>query len=263
MSAMPAPRIIGLLGALALACAHPALAEDGAAPSCGLETLGIFAAGPATDGRTFRLKDGREVRLAGIEVPPGAAAKEALEKLLGGRLVALKRQEPSNRYGHLVAHIFALQDGSEAWIEHEMIAAGLARAGTRIGAPACAAALLGAERKAREAKLGLWADPYYAVKPADDAAALLDQRGQFTVVEGKVLSVRESGGTIYINFGRVWSRNLTVTILKRNERLFAAAGTDPKKLEGRRLRVRGWVEERGGPRIEAARPEQIEIADQD
>ena len=35
----------------------------------------------------------------------------------------------------------------------------------------------------------------------------------------------------------------------------------PKALENRRVRVRGWVEERNGPRIEAASPEQIEIAD--
>jgi hypothetical protein len=46
-------------------------------------------------------------------------------------------------------------------------------------------------------------------------------------------------------------------------RAFAAAGLDPKKLEGARVRVRGWVEERSGPRIEAVRPEQIEIAAQE
>jgi hypothetical protein len=49
--------------------------------------------------------------------------------------------------------------------------------------------------------------------------------------------------------------------LKRNERIFAAAGREPKKLEGRRIRVRGWIEERGGPWIEASRPEQIEIVE--
>jgi len=58
----------------------------------------------------------------------------------------------------------------------------------------------------------------------------------------------------------VWSRNLTVTILRRNRPAFEAAGLEPKKLEGARVRVRGWVEERSGPRIDAARPEQIEIA---
>jgi hypothetical protein len=80
-------------------------------------------------------------------------------------------------------------------------------------------------------------------------------------VEGKVWSVRESGGTIYLNFGRQWSQSLTVTILKRHERAFAAAGLAPKRLENRRVRVRGWIEERNGPRIEAAHPEQLEIAE--
>ena len=37
------------------------------------------------------------------------------------------------------------------------------------------------------------------------------------------------------------------------------AGLEPKKLAGRRVRIRGWVEERGGPWVDAARPEQIEV----
>ena len=76
-----------------------------------------------------------------------------------------------------------------------------------------------------------------------------------------MVSVRESGATIYVNFGRRWSTDFTVTILKRNERSFKAAGLEPKTLAGRRVRVRGYIEERGGPWIEAARPEQIEITD--
>jgi hypothetical protein len=35
----------------------------------------------------------------------------------------------------------------------------------------------------------------------------------------------------------------------------------PKTLEHRRVRVRGWIDERNGPRIEATRTEQIEIAE--
>ena len=49
--------------------------------------------------------------------------------------------------------------------------------------------------------------------------------------------------------------------MKRHERIFTGAGLQPKMLENRRLRVRGWVEERNGPRIEATHPEQIEIAE--
>ena len=101
------------------------------------------------------------------------------------------------------------------------------------------------------------------MKQADHPSDVLAERGHFALVEGKVASVRPSGATIYVNFGRRWSEDFTVTILKRNERSFAAAGIDPNKLAGRRVRVRGWIEQRGGPWIEAARPEQIEVADGD
>ena len=81
------------------------------------------------------------------------------------------------------------------------------------------------------------------------------------MVRGRVLSVRESGGTIYVNFGRRWSEDFTVTIAKRNERAFAAAGVEPKSLAGHRVEVRGWIEERGGPWIDAVRPEQIRVVE--
>ena len=51
----------------------------------------------------------------------------------------------------------------------------------------------------------------------------------------------------------------TVTIAKRSERVFTAAGLAPKTLAGRTVRIRGWIEERGGPWVEASRPEQIEV----
>jgi hypothetical protein len=91
---------------------------------------------------------------------------------------------------------------------------------------------------------------------------LLAEQGRFALVEGRVLSVHESGATIYVNFGRRWSEDFTVTILKRN-RNFTAAGVEPKTLAGRQIRVRRFIEGRGGPWIEATRLEQIEFADRE
>jgi len=129
------------------------------------------------------------------------------------------------------------------------------------GDRACAEVLLTAERKARAARRGMWADPNFAPLRSHDAARITTVRGQFALVEGKVLSVRESGATIYLNFGRRGAQDFTVTILKRNRRAFAAAGIDPGRLEGQSIRVRAWVEERTGPMIEAVAPEQIEFVD--
>jgi hypothetical protein len=142
-----------------------------------------------------------------------------------------------------------------------MLAKGLARVAAQVDDAACSAALLSQERAARRARLGLWADPDYAVVEADSLDDLIARKGRFTLAEGKVASVRASGATIYVNFGRRWSRALTVTISKRRARIFARAGLVPKALANRRIRVRGWVEFRNGPRIEASRPEQIEIAE--
>ena len=216
------------------------------------------------DGRDFALDDGREVRLAAVEVPtrgrPGAAAKAALREAPCRADGELRQPAPAaDRYGRILAQVFLTGESDGHAAAHELLAQGYARVGAHVGSPACAAELLAREQSARAAKLGLWVDPYYVIRGAESGAELLGERGRFTVVEGKVLSVRESGGTIYVNFGRRWSEALTVTILKRHERIFTQAGLPLKSLQNRFVRVRGWIDERNGPRIEASYPEQIEL----
>ena len=169
----------------------------------------------------------------------------------------------ADRYGRILAYTSTAREGIERSVQADLLAGGFARVGGRIGTRECATELLARERAARKAKLGLWAISYYDLLDADNPADVQAKRGRFALVEGKVVSVRESGATIYVNFGRRWTEDFTVTILKRNERSFAAAGVEPKRLSGRRVRVRGWIEERGGPWIEATRPEQIELIDRE
>jgi endonuclease YncB( thermonuclease family) len=263
---------------LAVACWCSASADGvlrGA--GCGGETLAAGTAGRILDGRTFVLDDGREIRLAGIEVPPlaepqaqipapgGSAARDGLAGLLSGTPVTLKQADAqkTDRYGRLVAYALVKRDGADHTVQADMVAAGQARVAARVGSHACALELLRAETAARKAKLGLWGSSYYDLLNADSPTDVLAAQGRFALVEGRVLSVRESGATIYVNFGRRWSEDFTVTILKRNERSFTATGLEPKTLAGRQIRVRGFVEERGGPWIEATRPEQIEFADRE
>jgi endonuclease YncB( thermonuclease family) len=252
------------------------------AAACRFDPIGTGKVSAVIDGRSFVLEDGREVRLVAIEVPllpapgetgpraqAGLAARAALNALIGGQNVELRQPRSAgtgaDRYGRILAHVHMIENGAKTSagtsVANELLAKGHARVAAEVGERLCAAALLARERAAREAKLGLWGEPDYAILGAESGAELLAERGRFTVVEGKVLSVRESGGTIYLNFGRRWSQALTVTVLKRHERGFTAAGLAPKALENRRLRVRGWIDERNGPRIEARSPEQIEIAE--
>jgi endonuclease YncB( thermonuclease family) len=244
------------------------LAQDAAAENagpCRFEPLGTFTAVAVTDGRNIRLADGRDIKLLGIEVPQTAgsraalASKIALENLVLGKDIALTA--PSNtadRYGRIAA--FAFVNGSETPVQYNLLALGHAQVLANIEDKTCSLALFREERKAREARIGLWGDPGYALRAAEDGPGMRSQRGRFSVAEGRVMSVRDSGGTIYVNFGRRWSEALTVTILKRHERSFLTAGIEPKILEGRVVRVRGYVDVRNGPVIEATHPEQIEIA---
>lgn len=254
-----------------------AAAEQQRLIACGGEEVVRGRIGRVIDGRTFTLADGREVRLAAIEVPPlpraqesvtapgGAEAREALAALTADAEIVLRRAEvATDRYGRLFAYAVALRGGAERSAQAELVAAGFARVAARIGSRDCAAELLRRESIARNAKLGLWANPYYDVLDATSPADVRAHRGRFALVEGKVVSVHESGALIYVNFGRRWTEDFTVTILKRDERTFAAGGIEPKRLAGRRVRVRGWIEERGSegsPWIEATRPEQIELTD--
>jgi endonuclease YncB( thermonuclease family) len=253
--------------ALAIMVASAARADDRTV--CKPDVMGSATVRAVTDGRTVILGDGRELRLPGIEIPDddglGAAARAALEKRVTGQLagqeVRLLRMGPDqDRYGRLVAGITA--PDSEKPVQLELLAAGLALMASTAANTGCGAAFLSAEKAARVAGFGLWKTAYYTNTKAEDPSGVLAFRGHFAVVEGKVLSVRESGGTIYVNFGRRWSEDFTVTTLKRNERTFEAAGMPLKKLAGRRVRIRGTVEERGGPWIEVIHPGQIEIAEQ-
>jgi endonuclease YncB( thermonuclease family) len=259
---------------------------------CALSDLPGGTVTAIPDGRTLRLADGREVLLAGIEVAPveppsepaasstaavttagnpartptatpgakqdpGAAAREKLAALVHGREVVLRQGAPQpDRWNRLVAWTFV--DGDRP-LQRELLAGGHARVAARVDDTACMPALREAEREARKANLGLWSDPVYAALSAEQPDEILKRRGRFAVIVGRVDSVRESGGTIYVNFGRRWSETFAGTIPKRIERTLRAAGLDPRRLAGRRVEMRGIVEQRGGPRIEILRAEQLAI----
>jgi endonuclease YncB( thermonuclease family) len=225
---------------------------------CKLTDIGNASVAAVRDGRTLSLSDGRELRLAGIEVNDDSLA--ALQSLIAGHSLRLERLDVErDRYGRIVAYAFP-GDATQS-LQQTMLEQGQARVSARVGDKSCAEGLLGAEKAARAAGRGIWSDPNFAPLSSENLARLEALRGQFALVEGKVLSVRESGATIYVNFGRRWTRDFTAIILKRVSRVFTAAGVEPKKLEGHRIRVRGLIEQRGGPVISTEAPEQIEILD--
>jgi endonuclease YncB( thermonuclease family) len=231
------------------------------AAGCAFEPQGEGRVAAIIDSRSFRLEDGREVRLAGIEPVISETAKtnraSALAAIVAGHEVTLSGQDDTpDRYGRQSAFVFL--DRSDTSVQSLLLAQGAALVSATVTDKDCAFVLNAAEAAARQAKQGIWADPA-AIKNAESPGDILAGIGRFTVVEGKVLSVRQAGATTYLNFGRNWTRDFAVTISRRMIPAIEAAGTALKSLENRRIRVRGWVEARGGPRIEVLQVGQIEL----
>ena len=101
---------------------------------------------------------------------------------------------------------FRLRRDAAQSLQQTMLEHGQARVSARVGDKACATRFARRTRgpggKARA--LGQPQFRPFAGRQCDRTRA---ERGRFVLVEGKVLSVRESGGTIYVNFARRWTRD--------------------------------------------------------
>lgn len=228
------------------------------AATCAPDQQGTGHVSAIVDGRTLRLADGREVRLLGLARPAdAAAAAAALATLAADRDVVLRGADDSpDRYGRQSLLVYL--DDAASPLQAMLLRRGDAIYSGLVTDPGCAGELMAAEAAARASRLGPWAAPG-AIKNAERPGDILAIAGQFGVVEGKVVSVRQAGTTYYANFGRRWTEGFAVTISGRMIAGLEAAGLSPKSLENRRVRVRGWVERHGGPRIDVFRAGQIEL----
>jgi endonuclease YncB( thermonuclease family) len=245
-----------VLPALMALVTVPARATD-----CAFEPQGEGHVTGVIDGRSFRLSDGREIKLAGIEPVASDTAKADrttdLSAIIAGKDVSLRGEDDApDRYGRQGAFVFLA--GSETPVQSLLLKQGAALVSSEIAEKACAAALLEAEAEARQAQKGAWAGSA-VIKNAESTEDILAGIGRFMLVEGTVLTVRQAGATTYLNFGRRWTRDFAVTISRRNMPAVESAGTALKSLENRRIRVRGYVEAHPGPRIEVVRTGQIEV----
>lgn len=204
-------------------------------------------------------------------------ARKTLEQMVLNRSVELafgtRRQD---RYGQVLAQVFVVarpeknmktgraprsntNDRTSFWLQSRLIAQGLARAYAVPGADYCLAALLDVESEAMRAGAGLWNNAAYQIRDARKTKELLRYRGSYQLVEGRVVKVGRSKSRYYLNFGRNWRTDFTVSIDKKYLRLFAAQGLPVRQLAGQYIRVRGWIDARGGPLIEVFNSRQIEL----
>lgn len=208
------------------------------------------------------LGDRRVVTLPGVAFDRSAAAPDALATWLSQFEIRLQPLDATaDRWGRTPACLSLYRPGGAPGISdaaESSLDQGLGRYRPDAGAHARRASLLAAERRAREARRGLWATASGGVLDAADARAVAQAAG-YTIVEGRIASVGRAAGRIYLNFGKRRGVDLSIVLSSRNISQFEAQDVAPDRLVGHRIRVRGLLDRRFGPQMEIVSPDALEI----
>lgn len=206
------------------------------------------------DGDTLRLSDGRNVRMIGLNTPElgkqgrsdepfAVAAHKRLEALVAesdGRVGLRLGDQSKDRYGRTLAHVFSAKGEN---LEAQMLADGLGfqvAVAPNVDLVDCQQA---AERRAREAGLGLW-------KRSPVLKAEQIERSGFALVSGRVSKVQRNRGGIWIELQDKLVLRVAPNLLNRFD------ATSLQALKGKQIEARGWVVDRsrrGGLKSDQAR----------
>lgn len=214
------------------------------------------------------LRDGRAVHMEGIRFPRGAKerapsaiaeqAYDAINAMAKGHDLTVAAMAPKeDRYDRVRGQVFS-DDNPEPWLQMALLKAGLVRVEIAPDRGECAAELYAAEAQARAVHAGLWALPAYQVRTPE---GLGGDTGTFQIVEGMVLSAEVKDGRAYLDFGPDWKTDFTVTISPEDMANFRSSGIDPRDYQGKRIRLRGIVQQFNGPEIEIGSPKQVEMVE--
>ena len=82
--------------------------------------------------------------------------------------------------------------------------------------------------------------------------------GSFQLAEGRIESASQRGSVIFLNFGTDNKTDVTAVVPERAFSLWPGGSADLLALQGRSVRIRGFVRNSNGPSIWLDHPEQIE-----
>lgn len=191
-------------------------------------------------------------------------ARDYLEKNILGQTIGIyiSGKDPNKRKtraGHIVGHMMT-QDGK--WVQAEMVARGLAWVTSTPTSRDLVRTLYKYEALGRAQELGLWKFSKNMVK---NDHTIRQSLNTFNVYEGVVSNTTDRRSTIfYINLGPDRNNGVTGVIRESDKINFILRGYNlfpVDLLRNQRLRIRGWVEDNGGPMFILTHPEQIELPD--
>ncbi|WP_082859161.1 thermonuclease family protein [Microbulbifer sp. Q7] len=202
----------------------------------------IVALRKVVDGDTLRLKDGRRVRLIGVNTPElrhgkrpaqplAEEAREFTERFLaGGDLELVYDRDRHDNHGRVLAHVYNHRGDS---LEAALLAAGLAFHIAIAPNFALAECLASREELAREQQRGLWAPGVWPVLRADQ---LRPGDGGFVLLTG---TVKKTDRNRYL-----WLE-LDGPVAVRLDPKWDYGHRNGRNWQGRKIVVKGWLVDRG------------------
>ncbi len=196
------------------------------------------------DGDTLRLRDGRSVRLIGLNAPElgrkgrkaepyAQAAKRRLQVLVDasdGRIGLRPGQQGRDHYGRVLAHAF---DHRGANLEAALLVEGLGYFVAIAPNTVLADCHLRAEQRARDAGSGLW-------QRSPVIAAERVRRGGFAVVRARVERLEKNRSGLWLELEGPLVLQIPQQAVKSFDQELLAG------LPGREVEARGWVIGRKG-----------------
>jgi hypothetical protein len=174
---------------------------------------------------------------------------------------------PKNRWQMTPAMIVRNANSAPTLFQKELLAAGEAIFMPQASGGACAKLLREGEQAARQAGHGLWgqnraAPVYWAGNPD----LLLEAAGDYVIVQGRIVSLGKTPRTRYLNFGRYWKTDFTVTIARSEEDAIAThlseIGLSFEDLAQKAVEIRGVLDVKDGPLMAWDHPEQLIVVEQ-
>lgn len=195
--------------------------------------------------------------LGADRAPFASEAAGILADLIGRRKIVTKETAPPSRWGEAV--VTAYIDGDDLSLQEHMVLAGAARVAPQTDNNPFIDRLFGAEHLARTKRRGLWALGAYNIFDANDAEGAI---GAFHLIEGVVVRAAKTRSRFYLNFGEDYRTDFTASAQSRIYKKWLRASFDLAAFEGKRVRIRGFVNDINGPSIELAHVRQIENRDE-
>jgi hypothetical protein len=170
----------------------------------------------------------------------------------------------ANRWGLFPSWIVVVGEEERRLLQFADLQRGNALYAPNQSTGACAGFLRHAETSARKSKLGIWkAGSGSLIYSSSGPRELEKAVGEYVIAHGRIVSLGKTRSTRYLNFGKYWKTDFTVTLKASDEESFNSeivqSGWRVEALAGQVVELRGVVQLKDGPHIALSHPGQLVV----